>query len=80
MAQLRQLCAVKFSIQAARAKFPYKIRMVCGHIEIRILNLKTIGRLYDDELIIEAASAMRCECDREKANRREYQARLNEQH
>jgi hypothetical protein len=24
--------------------------MVCGHIEIRLLNLKTIGRYFDDEL------------------------------
>ena len=71
---------LKFSIQAARAKFPYKIRMTCGHIEVRMLNLLTIGRPYDDALIIEAASAMCCECDPEKAERREYQARLNEKH
>jgi hypothetical protein len=29
--------------------------MVCGHIETRLLNLKTISRMYDDgELIINA--------------------------
>lgn len=54
--------------------------MVCGHIEIRMLNLKTIGRLYDDELIINAGCGVCAECDPEKADRRDYQARLNERH
>jgi hypothetical protein len=52
LAQLRQPCALKFSIQSASAKFPYRIRMVCGHIETRLLNLKTIGRYFDDDLVI----------------------------
>ena len=54
--------------------------MVCGHIEIRMLNLKTIGRLYDEELIINAGGGMCAECDPEKADRRDYQAGLNERH
>ena len=49
--------------------------MVCGHREIRMLNLLTIGRMYDDDLIIDAASAMCAECDPAKAERREYQYR-----
>jgi hypothetical protein len=36
---------LKFLIQAASARFPYRIRMVCGDVEIRMLNLKTIRRL-----------------------------------
>jgi hypothetical protein len=32
--------------------------MVCGHIEIRLLNLKTLGRYFDDELIINAVQAL----------------------
>jgi hypothetical protein len=80
MAQLQQLRALKFLIQAARAKFPYKIRMVCGHIEVRMLNPLTVGRPYDDALIIEAASGICCECDPGKAERRKYQTRLNERH
>jgi pyrroloquinoline quinone (PQQ) biosynthesis protein C len=75
-----RLCALKFSIQSASAKFPYRIRMVCGHVETRMLNLKTIGHLYDVELIINAGSGICCQCDPSKADRREYQARLNEQH
>jgi hypothetical protein len=47
---------LKFSIQSSSAKFPYRIRMVCGHVEIRMLNLKTIGRYFDDDLVINAAS------------------------
>jgi hypothetical protein len=50
---------VKFSIQSASAKFPYRIRMICGDVEIPMLNLKTIGRLYDDDLIINAGSGPR---------------------
>jgi hypothetical protein len=75
-----QPCALKFLIQATSAKFPYRIRMVCGQIEIRLLNLKTIGRLCDDELIINAGCGMCANCDPSKADRREYQAGLNEQH
>jgi hypothetical protein len=80
MAQLRQPRALKFSIQSASARFPYRIRMVCGHVEIRMLNLKTIGRLYDDDLIINAGCGACAECDPGKADRREFQARLNERH
>jgi hypothetical protein len=80
VAQLRQLRALKFSIQSSSARFPYRIRMVCGHIEIRMLNLKTIGRLYDDDLIINAGCGVCAECDPEKADRRDYQAGLNERH
>ena len=54
--------------------------MVCGHLEIRMLNLKTIGRLYDDDLIINAGCGLCVECDPSKAERREYQAWLNERH
>jgi hypothetical protein len=78
-----QLCThvpLKFLIQAASAKFPYRIKMVCGHIEIRMLNLKTIGRYFDDDLVINAGSGACAECDPGKADRREYQAMLNEQH
>jgi hypothetical protein len=71
---------LKFSIQSTSASFPYRIRMVCGHVEIRMLNLKTSGRMYDDDLVINAGSGICCECDPSKADRREYQARLNEQH
>jgi hypothetical protein len=71
---------LKFSIQSSSAKFPYRIRMVCGHLEIRMLNLKTIGRPYDDALIINAGSGICAECDPAKADRREYQAWLNERH
>jgi hypothetical protein len=52
--------------------------MVCGHIAVRMLNLKTMGRLYDDDLV--AGCGMCAECDPGKADRREYQARLNEQY
>jgi len=45
-----------------------------------MLDLLTIGRPFDDALIINAASPMCCECDPDKADRREYQARLNEKH
>lgn len=78
--QLRSHVPVKFSIQSPSAKFPYRIRMVCGHIEIRLLTLKTIGRLYDDELIINAGCGLCANCDSAKADRREYQGRLNERH
>ena len=54
--------------------------MICGHIEIRLLNLKTIGRYFDDELIIDMAVAYAPNVTRNKAERGEYQARLNEQH
>jgi hypothetical protein len=80
LAQLQQPCALKFLIQSSSAKFPYRIRMVCGHIEIRLLNLKTIGRYFDDELIINAGCGMCAECDPGEADCREYQARLNERH
>ena len=45
-----------------------------------MLDLLTIGRPIDDALIIHAASAMCWECDPDKADRREDQARLNEKH
>jgi hypothetical protein len=32
--------------------------MVCGHVEIRMLNLKTIGRYFDDDLIINAGCGL----------------------
>jgi hypothetical protein len=54
--------------------------MVCGHIEVRMLDLKTTGRLFDDDLIIHAGSGRCCECDPHKADRREYQSRLNERY
>lgn len=76
MAQLRSHVPLKFSIQSASALFPYRIRMVCGHIEIRMLNLKTIGRYFDDDLSINAGSAACAECDPAKADRREYQPGL----
>jgi hypothetical protein len=46
--------------------------MVCGHVEIRMLNLKTIGRYFDDDLVINAGSGICAECDPAKAYRREY--------
>ena len=79
-AQLRRHSPVKFSIPAASAKFPYRIRMVCGHVEIRMLKPKTIGRLYDDQLVINAGCGLCAECDPNKADQREYQAMLNERH
>jgi hypothetical protein len=46
-----------------------------------MLNLKTIGRYYfDDDLVINAGCGLCAECDLAKADRREYQAWLNEQH
>ena len=54
--------------------------MVCGHLEIRMLTLKTSGRMYDDDLVINAGSGIRAECDPGKADRLEYQAWLNERH
>jgi hypothetical protein len=61
MAQLQQLRALKFSIQSSSAKFPYRIRMVCcGPVEIRMLNLKTVGRYFDDELVINAGCGHMC--------------------
>jgi hypothetical protein len=78
MARLQQPRAVKFSIQSSSAKFPYRIRMVCGHVEIRMLNLKTIGRYFDDDLVINAGVSICAECDPTNADRREYQAWLNE--
>jgi hypothetical protein len=67
-----QLRALKFNIQSASARFPYRIRMVCGHVEIRMLNLKTSGRMYDNQLVINAGSGICAECDLAKANRRDY--------
>jgi hypothetical protein len=59
-----QLAAMRLEVQhpITLGPFPYRIRMVCGHIEIRILNLKTIGRMYDDNLIINAGCGMCAEC------------------
>lgn len=54
--------------------------MTCWHLEVRMLDLGPSGVPYDDPLIINAASAICCECDPEKAERREYQERLNERH
>jgi hypothetical protein len=71
---------MQFSIQSASAKCPYWVRMVCGHLEIRMLNLQTVGRLYDDDLVINAGSGICAECDPAKADRREFQKRLNGRH
>jgi hypothetical protein len=60
MPQLQQLRALKFSIQSSSAKFPYRIRMVCGRLEVRMLNLKIIGRYFDDELVINAGCGHMC--------------------
>jgi hypothetical protein len=43
--------------------------MICGHVEIRMLNLKTIGRSFADDLIINAGSGICAECDPSKAER-----------
>jgi hypothetical protein len=45
MASFSSHVPLKFSIQSPLARFPYRIRTVCGHLEIRMLNLKTIGTM-----------------------------------
>jgi hypothetical protein len=40
------------SLQVCRFEVIQLLKMVYGHIEIHMQNLKTIGRLYDDEMII----------------------------
>lgn len=58
-------------------RHPYRIRMICGHIEIRMLDRVTTGRLFQPTLILEAGSAACAECDPAKAHLRADQRILN---
>ena len=77
---LHHAIEAKFGSRAKPPRPASLTKSACGHIEIRMLNLKTIGRFFDDQLVINAGSGICCECDPAKADRREYQARLNERH
>jgi hypothetical protein len=54
--------------------------MTCRDVEVRRLNLKTIGRLFDDQVAIRAGSAACVECDPDKADKRLWQRLLIAQH
>ena len=80
MASFSSHVPLKFSIQSPSARFPYRIRMVCGPSRNRMLNLQTIGRYFDDSLNHQRRFRRLRQMRSRQADRPEYQARLNERH
>jgi hypothetical protein len=67
---------------AASSSFPTRssdrARCAATQISTAFRTSPTIGRYFDDELVINAGCGLCAECDPAKADRREYQTRLNE--
>lgn len=59
---------------------PFRVRMSCGHIEIRMMRESTADRVFDPQIVIEAPSSACCECEPSKVDMREHQRAINAQY
>jgi hypothetical protein len=56
---------------------PFKIRMTCGHLEIRMMREELAGVEYSPDVILEAQYSGCAECEITKISCREMQRDLN---
>ena len=59
---------------------PYRLRMACGHVEIRMMREETAGVIFSPDIVIEVSTSQCAECEPSKAEMREMQRGLNARH
>ena len=59
---------------------PFRLRMNCGHIEIRMMREETAQCIFSPGIVIDVPTSACCECEPSKATMRESQRAINAQH